>query len=136
MTNPIRFLFERLTERIFGLIGSNLGNAVSACRVACEAEQQSALEDLARKYEAEGKQLLADRLRLQAAAITSSDPASDGASVLDHLGCNAVTPSLTEIKPEEPAPRQTPRRKRRSRLSSTTPVDDTLGPPTSNDGGV
>ena len=133
MTNPIRFLFERLTERVFGIIGSSIGNAVSACRVACEAEQQSVLEDLARKYEAEGKQLLADRLRLQAGAITSVDPASDGAGVLDPLGYTVVTPSLTELKPEEPAPEETSRRKRRARLSATTPVGDDLS---HDDGGV
>ncbi len=134
MTNPIRFLFERLTERIFGLIGSNIGNAVSACRVACEAEQQSALEDLARKYESEGKQQLADQIRSQAVAIRSLDPASDGDTVLDQIGYTEATPSLPEVRSEEPSPQKKPHRKRRSRLSSTRLVDDNLG--TSNDGGV
>ena len=133
MSNPIRFLFERLTERIFGLIGSSIGNAVSACRVACEAEQQSILEDLARKYESEGKQQLAIQLRAQAAAIRSLDPASDGSTVFECIGYTEVTPGLPELNPVEPDPRTKPGRKRRSRLTSITPVEDDLS--ASNDGG-
>jgi len=136
MTNPIRFLFERLTERIFGVIGSNIGTAVSTYRVACQAEQQSVLEDLARKYEAEGKQLLADQLRTQAASIQSRDPAQDGADVLDHFGCHTTTPQLTEVKPEDSSPPEKTRRKRRSRLSEPTPVDQTLSTPNPNEEGV
>ncbi len=134
MTNPIRFLYERLTERIFGLIASSIGNAVSVSRIACEAEQQSALEDLARKYEAEGKQQLADQLRTQAAAIQSLDPASDGAGVLNRLGCAASTPGLPSMDDSVPTSVKKPARKRRSRLSAPRPVED--GQDSSREGGL
>lgn len=134
MPNPIQNLFERLTERIFGVIGSHIGNTVSTYRAVCEAEQQSTLEDLACKYEAEGKSKLADRIRSQAAAITNVDPASDGASVLERLGCHQVTPKLPSVNSEEPAPQSLPRRKRRSRLTETKSVDDHSD--TSSDGSV
>ncbi len=121
MDNPIRFLFEKLTERIFGIIGSNIGTSLSTCRAACEAEQQNLLEDLARKYEAEGKQKLADQLRLQAARITGTDPASDGAHVLETLG---ATQNLIELQQDEVEVPRKRRRKGRSALSGTTPAED------------
>jgi len=125
MNNPIRFLFDRLTERIFGIIASSIGNAASTCRAANEAQQQNLLEDLARQYEADGKQQIADRLRSQAASIESLDPASDGASVLDRIGCHTAAPGLPEIHPEAPGPQKKPRSKRRSHLAVSTPVQET-----------
>jgi len=127
MNNPIRFLFDRLTERIFGIIASSAGSAASACRAANEAQQQSLLEDLARQYEADGKQQIADRLRSQAASIECLDPASDGASVLDRIGCDVATPSLPGTPPEKLDPHKKSRSKRRSRRSMETPVEKNLG---------
>lgn len=125
MNNPIRFLFDRLTERVFGIIASSVGSAASACRAANEAQQQNLLEDLARQYEADGKQPIADRLRSQAANIESLNPASDGASVFDRIGCHTAAPGLPEIHPETPGPQKKSRSKRRSRLSMSTPVQET-----------
>lgn len=118
--NPIRVLFDRLTERLFGVISSHLGNAVSAYRIVCASEQQSQLEDLARQYEAEGKQQLADEVRAQAAAISGSDPGSDGARVLERLTGPTQLPGLPEVSDSPPAPVAEPRRPRRSRRCKPT----------------
>ncbi len=126
MSNPLRFIFDQLTERLFGILVSNAGNAASACRAASEAQQQSLLEDLARHYESEGKQAIADRLRAQASGIECSDPAGEGAVVLGHLGSGATTPILPGIPPEKLASQKKTRSKRRSRRSVETAVESSL----------
>ncbi len=123
MNNPVRLLFDQLTERLFGIIVSSAGNAASACRAANEAQQQSVLEDLARHYESEGKQSIADRLRLQASRIECDDPASEGARLLAQLDGNTATPSLPVALPGKRSPQKKTRSKRHSRRSLETAME-------------
>ena len=114
MDNPIRFLFQQLTERIFGLIARSIGRTVSLSSTIYEAEQQSALEDLARRYEADGKPFLAEQLRTAAKDIAQQDPAHEGAELYQRLSAEApATLSLPEISSDTAKPRR-PRRSRRS----------------------
>ena len=77
MNNLIRTFLESLHNRIIGSVGSMIGNTFSTYRAAHYAEQQSFLEDLARKYEAEGKTELANKLRTQAACLEVDDPGTE-----------------------------------------------------------
>ena len=52
---------------------------------AVQADQQSQLEDLARKYEAEGKTEIAATLRRRVIRLTSTDPAAEAVEVIQRL---------------------------------------------------
>jgi hypothetical protein len=77
-----------------------------------EAECQSHLEDLARRYEADGKPEVAACLRQRARLVVGDDPAALGAALLDNLG-HADSPALPPVVsppalPEPPSPPAAP----------------------------
>src|SRR5690606_40645082 len=53
------------------------------------AEQQSELEEAAKRYEAEGKAHIAQALRQQAGRLTNCDPAADAKRICAHLADSA-----------------------------------------------
>jgi hypothetical protein len=81
----LKLFLDRLTERLFSLVGSSIGSAATTYHAITQAEQQSQLEDLARQYEAEGKHDLAVNLRRQATLIANGDPASQGQLILQRI---------------------------------------------------
>ena len=130
MNNLIRSFLQSLHDRIIASVGSTIGSTFSAFRAAHHAEQQSLLEDLARKYESEGKTQLAEQLRRQAAALSMDDPGTEARLVFRNvLDGQSELPALsdgrdsdhqtTETRPHSP----TAKKKRRGRKTST-PVDD------------
>lgn len=78
----ISFL-DRLVERFTAILASVISSRVESLRAEVQADQQSQLEDLARKYEVDGKIAIAQSLRERASNMASSDLASDGVKVMD-----------------------------------------------------
>ncbi len=58
---------------------------MASLQATAQAEQQSELEDLARRYESEGKPEIAATLRQRAVGLTSTNLASEGAELLQQL---------------------------------------------------
>jgi len=82
MNSLLQLFFAKLSEHLFSLIGGSVATQATAYRAIAQAEQQSLLEDLARQYEAEGKQDLANHLRRQASLIATGDPTGEGKQIL------------------------------------------------------
>ena len=74
---------DRLAERFTAILASVVSSRVEGLRAEAQAEQQSQLEDLARKYEADGKLAIAETLRQRALNLTSSDIAGEGVDVIE-----------------------------------------------------
>lgn len=126
MNSLIKLFLDKLSERIFSLIGSSIGTAASTYHAVQQAEQQSLLEDLARKYESDGKLELAAKLREQAAVLANGDPAAIGKQILlqvteqpspstPRLG-SAAEPSTPELL------NRNPRRSRRIAAPDDSPT--------------
>ena len=116
MNSLIKLFLDKLSERIFSLIGSSIGTAASTYHAVQQAEQQSLLEDLARKYESDGKLDLAAKLREQAAVLANGDPAAIGKQILLQV-TEQPSPSTPRLgSPAEPStPELLNRNARRSR---------------------
>lgn len=105
MSKFVRDLFDRLAERFAALFGKLMASSVQTLHAEQEAECQSRLEDLARRYEADGKPEIAACLRQRARLVITDDPAALGAALLDNLGsANSSTPAL----PPAPTPPSLP----------------------------
>lgn len=104
MNSLIKLFLDKLSERIFSLIGSSIGTAATTYHAVQQAEQQSMLEDLARKYEAEGKEEIAAQLRQQASTIATGDPAVAGKLILKKVAetANLEGPSANGTPSEDP----------------------------------
>jgi len=124
-----RFL-DALRDRIVASVASVVGSTFSSYRAAQQAEQQSFLEDLARRYEAEGKQALAEQLRNRAQNLGVDDPASEGTSVFENvLEDRRTLPALTDSgqsngKADLAAPDAAPASKKRPSRKSAKKADD------------
>lgn len=74
---------DRLAERFTAILAGVVSSRVESLRAEAQAEQQSQLEDLARKYEADGKIAIAKILRERALQLTSSNLAGEGVDVIE-----------------------------------------------------
>ena len=74
---------DRLAERMTALVAGLVSSRVAGMHAAAQAEQQSDLEDLARRYEADGKPEIAQALRLRANDLVSADLASEGTKIVN-----------------------------------------------------
>jgi hypothetical protein len=124
MNSLIKLFLDKLSERIFSLIGSSIGSAATTYHAVQQAEQQSLLEDLARQYESNGKLNLAAKLREQAATLANGDPAATGKQILLQ-----VTEEFGLVQPrsnsaeDQPTPEVTNRTSRRGRRIAA-PIDE------------
>lgn len=73
---------DRLAERFTAIVAGVISSKVEGLHAAAQAEQQSQLEDLARRYESEGKNEIAATLRSRALRLTSSDLAAEAVEVM------------------------------------------------------
>ena len=85
MNKLISQFLDRLAERLTALLASSISSRVEGCHAADQAEQQSQLEELARKYEAEGKPDIADALRQRVLRLTSTDLVAEAAESIQRL---------------------------------------------------
>lgn len=95
MSSRFSLFLDRLTERFAVLLAGSLSSRVEGLHATVQADQQSQLEDLARKYEADGKTAIAATLRERAAQIVSPDLASDAVKVTERLTAESATPPLS-----------------------------------------
>ena len=115
MSKLVRELFDRLAERFAAIFGKLMASSVQTLHAEQEAECQSRLEDLARRYEADGKPEIAACLRQRARLVVTDDPAVLGAALLDKIGgAAAASPALLTVE-SPPALPQAP-------LASIAPV--------------
>lgn len=122
--NPIMRLFlDKLSERVFSLLGSNIGTAATTYHAIQQAEQQSVLEDLAREYEADGKPELAAKLRQQATLIASGDPALLGKQILTQV-TEAEQAPLQIAKAESPSGSASRKPRSRRLIAMPTETED------------
>jgi len=110
MSKVVSTFLDRLAERFTGLVAGLLSSRVAALHAVVQAEQQSQLEDLARKYEAEGKPEIARTLRDRTLRLTSTNLASEALQVMQQV---------TELPAGLPAPIP----------ESTGPSSESLGLP-------
>ncbi len=124
MNSIFKQFLDKLSERIFSLIGSSIGTAASTYHAVNQTEQQSLLEDLARRYESEGKEDLADYLRRQATLIAAGDPARDGQNILQQvLGIQDNPTRLLDAPAKEVESEMPPARTRRKRRGAQPSAD-------------
>lgn len=85
MNNVIALFLERLADRLTALLAGLVSSRVEELHATIQAEQQSQLEDLARKYEAEGKPEIAETLRQRSLRLTSANLASEAVESVQQL---------------------------------------------------
>ena len=68
------------------------GRGIHCFHAADQADQQSQLEDLARKYEADGKPEIADALRQRVLRLTSTDLVAEAAESIQRLTDDRLLP--------------------------------------------
>jgi hypothetical protein len=86
MNRLISSFLDRLAERFTAIAASVISSRVEGLQAVAQADQQSQLEDLARKYEAEGKTAIAQSLRERALRLTSSDLTSEAIEMIEAVG--------------------------------------------------
>jgi hypothetical protein len=85
MNNVIALFLERLADRLTALLAGLVSSRVEELHATIQAEQQSQLEDLARKYEAEGKPEIAETLRQRSLRLTSTNLAGGAVESVQQL---------------------------------------------------
>lgn len=85
MNKLFSLFLDRLAERIGALLAGSISSRVEGLHAMAQADQQSQLEDLARRYEADGKTEIAATLRQRAARLTSTDLAAEAVEVVERL---------------------------------------------------
>ena len=81
---------DRLAERFTAILAGVVSSRVESLRAEAQAEQQSQLEDLARKYEADGKIAIAKTLRERALNLTTSNLAGEGVEVIEAVSAEPL----------------------------------------------
>ena len=130
MNSVFSTFLDRLAERFTAIMASVVSSRVESLRAEVQAEQQSQLEDLARKYEADGKSTIAQALRERSLRLTTGNLAGDGANVIDlvsaePLRINGPNTSLNggplESLPDFSSPPKPEKKTRRRRIDSSIP---------------
>lgn len=133
MNRLIASFLDRLAERFTAILAGVISSRVEGLQAVTQAEQQSQLEDLARKYDAEGKASIAQSLRDRAARLTSPNLAGEALEVFEAVagerlkltgpGSTSTDGQLAGI-PDFAAPVK-PRRKPRTTSSDAIEPDGT-----------
>ncbi len=100
MNKVVSTFLDRLAERFAALMAGLLSSRVEGLHAAAQAEQQSQLEDLARAYEADGKEEIARTLRNRALRLTSTNLAAEALEVIQQttdIGRPVVLPETGNL---------------------------------------
>lgn len=95
MHQILRSFLDRLTERIVATAGAMVVSAVDTERATQQAEQQSALEDLARQMEAEGKDDIATGIRHRL-ANAGDGPGATADRLIESVVVDSAVPRLEQ----------------------------------------
>ena len=134
MNKVISVFLDRLAERFTALLAGSMSARVEGLHAAAQAEQQSQLEDLARKYEADGKLEIAATLRERAVRLTSADLAAEAVEVIQRVTddpmrliepVRTTPPADVRGLPDFTTAPPAAGKKRRKPLDATDPSDDT-----------
>ena len=85
MFKGVQWFVNRLVERVIPVVGTLFSSAVETVHALGQAEQQSQLEEAARRYEADGKPEIAATLRSRATDITSDNPTSQALRICENV---------------------------------------------------
>ena len=130
MNSVFSTFLDRLAERFTAILASVVSSRVESLRAEVQAEQQSQLEDLARKYEADGKSSIAQALRERALRLTTGNLAGDGANVIDLVSAEplritgpntSLNGGSLESLPDFSSPPKPEKKSRRRRTDSSVP---------------
>ena len=131
MNSVFSTFLDRLAERFTAILASVVSSRVESLRAEVLAEQQSQLEDLARKYEADGKSSIAQALRERALRLTNGNLAGDGANVIDLVSAeplritgpnSSLNGGNLERLPDFSSPPKPEKKSRRRRSDSSSPA--------------
>jgi hypothetical protein len=89
MFKGIQWFIDRLVERLIPIIATSFSSTVQTLHALGQAEQQSQLEEAARRYEADGKPEIAAVLRRRAIELTSDNPASQAVDMYENIAGDA-----------------------------------------------
>lgn len=121
MLKAVQWFVDRLVERIVPIVGTLFSASIEALHALGQAEQQSRLEDAARRYEADDKPEIAVALRRRAADLASDNPAAQALRIYENVTGEdqQLLPTETEPAnadlarlPDLSAKRNKPRRKK------------------------
>lgn len=90
----VQWFVDRLMERLIPSIGSFLTGALQRMLILNHAEHHSQLEEQAQRYEAAGRQEIADLIRQQAKTLTLDKPLPVAQQVLENF--DAANPAVFE----------------------------------------
>ena len=93
MSTLFTVFLDRLAERMAALLAGLVSTRIESFHAEAQADQQSRLEDLARKYEADGKTEVAAILRQRSIQLTSTNLIAEAGQVLDHMAGESYGPS-------------------------------------------
>lgn len=129
MPQILSSFLDRLSERLIALTASLVSARVAGMHAASQAEQQSDLEDIARRYEAEGKIEIANALRQRLLRISSPDLASEAVEVLRNVGTepprltgSTAPPTAGDLKGLPDFAQTSPRSKKARRAVESSPA--------------
>lgn len=97
MKNILSRFFDRLAERLTGLLASLISSRFQTLQAVDLAEQQSELEEHARRYEQEGKPAIAAAMRERIEGLASTNLAIRGGQIIDSVA--EVPPRLVDANP-------------------------------------
>jgi hypothetical protein len=90
----VQWFVDRLVERFVPTIGSFMSSALQRMLILNHAEHHNQLEEQALRYEAAGRQEIADLIRHQAKSLTLDKPLPVAEQVLENF--DAANPALFE----------------------------------------
>ena len=96
MHRILQSFLERLSERVVAISGSMVASAIESQHAVQQAEQASAVEDLARQLEADGKEHIAASLRNQISLTTADDPGALADRLIESVVVDGAVPRLEQ----------------------------------------
>jgi hypothetical protein len=133
MLKAVQWFVDRLVERFIPIVGSLFSASIESLHALGHAEQQSRLEDAARRYEADDKPEIAAVLRRRAADLASDNPAAQALRIYDNVAGGdqpllerVNEPSKSDVArlPDFNARPSKPRRKKSSPSGSSAGNDE------------
>jgi hypothetical protein len=85
MNKMLTTFIDRLVERLAVLVTRLISSRVEGLKAEFQADQESQLEDLARRYESEDKCAIAATLRDRAAKLSSPNAASEAVDIIRYV---------------------------------------------------
>ena len=133
MLKAVQWFIDRLVERVIPIVGTLFTASVESLHALGQAEQQSRLEDAARRYEADDKPEIAAALRRRATDLTSDNPAAQALRIYENVAGDEqpLLPPAPESSggdvarlPDFNRKPAKPRRKKSSSSDPSAQVDD------------